>query len=838
MINHSNERVRKMALDLLHADSESEVVAILSGAGFWDDPTLWRLYGDKEGNFAQAGNQASLPEAALVEKIVNSVDARLMLECLRRNIAPEGREAPKSVREAVAVFFQDAAVDSNEAGTLVNWGKGERNDQARAITVAATGPRPSGKGRGRFSLTVTDLGEGQSPQRLPRTILSLNEKNKQRVRFVQGKFNQGGSGALRFCGTQGLQLIISRRSPELAAAESVSDPTSDSWAITVVRREEPSRRHGEPVHSEFTYLAPLGAAKSPRRGEVLSFTAPLMPLMPQNDEAYVKEISWGTCLKLYEFETNVGQSHILMKDGLLYALERLVPEIALPVRLHECRGFRGAKDRSFETTLAGLVVRLEDAKSESLEIQPITAELRVAGLRMTARVYAFKEARAKTYLKNEGVIFAINGQAHGHLPKTIFTRRSVGLPRLKDSLLVVVDCSDLSVRQREDLFMSSRDRLSQNDIRWQTEREIEEFLRDSRELRALHQARRERDLEDQLSEEKPLEDVLARVLQGSPTLAQLFLRGQRLSRPFAGNGDKRDGAELGSGTFNARRHPTYFKIHGVDYGEIYNRNCEVGRRVHVKFDTDVVKDYFKRAANPGRNVVEFIDPPRELDEPSYSMRIEAGNAYLNMKLPENVEAGDRLLLQVTVSDPTLLEPFVNLVSIRVRTLTNRKAGEPRSQTRGGSKAGIALPKVITVREGDANWKTYDFTSEVACHVISDPVTEDGVSRLERVFYINADNIALRTELKYGQQDPRLLEAKFKYATVLLGLALLNKEKSSASGELGHRGSNGREENAQEGVEDLVRRFTSAVAPVLLPIIDNLSGLREEDFDMIGSRDDT
>lgn len=824
-------------MDLLHADSESEVISILSDAGFWDDPMLWRLYGDKEGNFAQAGNQASLPEAALVEKIVNSVDARLMLECLRRKIAPESREAPESVREAVAVFFQDSAVDSNEAGTLINWGKGERNDEAKAITVAATGARPSGKGRGRFSLTVTDLGEGQSPQRLPRTILSLNEKNKQRVRFVQGKFNQGGSGALRFCGTQGLQLIISRRSPDLAAAESASDPTSGLWAVTVVRREEPSSRHGEPVHSEFTYLAPFGAAENPRRGEVLSFSAPLMPLMPQKDEAYVREVSWGTCLKLYEFETNVGQSHILMKDGLLYALERLVPEIALPVRLHECRGFRGAKDRSFETTLAGLVVRLEDAKSESLEVQPITAELRVAGLRMTARVYAFKEARAKTYLKNEGVIFTINGQAHGYLPKTIFTRRSVGLPRLKDSLLVVVDCSDLSVRQREDLFMSSRDRLSQNDIRWQTEREIEEFLRDSRELRALQQARRERDLEDQLSEEKPLEDVLARVLQGSPTLAQLFLRGQRLSRPFAGNGDKRDGAELGSGTFTARRHPTYFKIHGVDYGSVYHRNCEIGRRVHVKFDTDVEKDYFRRAADPGSNVVEFIDPPRDLAEPSYSMRVETGNAYLNMALPENVGVGDRLLLQVTVTDPTLLEPFVNLLSIEVRPHASRKPGHARRQPRGGAKAGFALPKVITVREGDTNWERYEFTSEVACHVISDPVTEDGVARLERVFYVNADNVALRTELKYAQQDPRLLEAKFKYATVLLGLALFNQATGSANGGPAHGGSNEGEEAVQEGVEALVRRLTSAVAPVLLPIIDNLSGLREEDFEMIGSGDD-
>ena len=57
-------------MDLLGSDSEDEVIALLKNAGLWEDSNLWRLYGDKEGNFAQAGNQQALPEAALVEKLV------------------------------------------------------------------------------------------------------------------------------------------------------------------------------------------------------------------------------------------------------------------------------------------------------------------------------------------------------------------------------------------------------------------------------------------------------------------------------------------------------------------------------------------------------------------------------------------------------------------------------------------------------------------------------------------------------------------------------------------------------------------------------------------------
>ncbi len=321
-----NQQIKQLALDLLHADSEERVVEILREAGLWDSRALWRLYGDKEGNFAQVGNQQSLPEAALVEKVINCVDARLMCECLLRGIDPESEQAPSSVRDAVAMFYETRRSESDEAGTLANWAKVKRTEQSHFVTIAATGGRPTRGHRTRkMCLTIVDQGEGQSPARLPDTILSLNARNKQRIRFVQGKFNMGGSGALRFCGTQGLQLVISRRHPKL---HNDTDTLADQWAITVVRREQPGNRSGEPVHSEFTYLAPVGADASERHGEVLSFAADTMPLMPQHDEPYVRKIESGTAIKLYEYETNVGQSHITRPDGLLYALERLLPEIA------------------------------------------------------------------------------------------------------------------------------------------------------------------------------------------------------------------------------------------------------------------------------------------------------------------------------------------------------------------------------------------------------------------------------------------------------------------------------------------------------------------------------
>ena len=116
-----DEDVRRFALALLKADSEDEVIDILHDAGYWNNREAWRLYGDKEGNWSQVGNQQSFPEAALVEKIVNSVDTRLMSQCLKTGIDPVSSAAPQSIRDALAMFFEDRRVTDDEAGALINW---------------------------------------------------------------------------------------------------------------------------------------------------------------------------------------------------------------------------------------------------------------------------------------------------------------------------------------------------------------------------------------------------------------------------------------------------------------------------------------------------------------------------------------------------------------------------------------------------------------------------------------------------------------------------------------------------------------------------------------------
>jgi hypothetical protein len=224
------DNLKNMCLSLIKADSENEVIEILQSAGYWHNNSYWRNYGDIENNYAPIGNQSSSSDAALVEKIINSVDARLMNECMVRGIDPESSEAPKSIHEGVAVLIQDAKPGhGNFSGRITEWTDAERNRVAKDITVSVTGYRPQ---EGKPCIIVSDCGEGQTPDMMPETFLSINKNNKTRIRFVQGKFNMGGTGVLRFCGKNNLQLILSKRNPLLVNRSESSD---DLYVIRTFR---------------------------------------------------------------------------------------------------------------------------------------------------------------------------------------------------------------------------------------------------------------------------------------------------------------------------------------------------------------------------------------------------------------------------------------------------------------------------------------------------------------------------------------------------------------------------------------------------------------------------
>jgi hypothetical protein len=655
----NNEQIKALCLALMKADTEAEVIQLLTDAGYWNDAAVWRFYGDYENNFNTIGNQQSRPDAALVEKFVNSEDARLMNECLVRGINPEGPDAPQTIRDAVTAFFDEKTKTGSLAGRVANWSDSKRTEVARGITLAATGFPPR---EGKPCFTIADCGEGQMPRAMPDTLLSLNRSNKLRIPFVQGKFNMGGTGVLKFCGRHNLQLIVSRRNPAILKNKPSADPSDAQWGFAVVRREDPNDGRRS---SAYTYLAPLGAQASPRHGSLLRFAANSMPIFPDGRNAYARHSEWGTLIKLYEYAAaGYSNTHILRKDGLLSRIDLLLSDPALPIRLHECRPAFKGHEGSFETTLTGLAVRLEDDKAENLEEGfPSSCPLSVEGEAMIATMCAFKKGKAETYRRNEGIVFSVNGQTHGHLTKDFFNRKNAGrLNYIADSILVTVDCSNISGRAQEDLFMNSRDRLSHNPIRYAIEEQLEEMLKQHHGLRALKEKRRSEEIQSKLADEKPLEDILKSLLEHSPTLSALFLQGQRAVNPFKTLQVTEQETE-----FQGKKHPTYFKIKDKEYGKEVRRNCHINQRCRVVFETDAANDYFSRNTDPGEFSLFLVsDVGRSPVSDYVGPNLQNGVATLTVQLPANCKISDLLRFQAVVTDPTRLEPFENTFALDVK----------------------------------------------------------------------------------------------------------------------------------------------------------------------------
>jgi len=773
--------LKNLCLNLAKAETEQEVIDILKKGKYWDEPDNWLFYGKIENNFSIIGNQQSLPESAIVEKLINSVDALLMRECLRRKIDPESSGAPRGIVEALEKFF------GINQGSLWNASTSLRKELAENISFVATGKKESA------CYSIIDKGEGQTPNRVTDTFLSLSKSNKLRIKFVQGKFNMGGTGVLQFAGHNNLQLIVTRRDPHAAKFE--NDDTKDHWGFTLVRREDPKEGRKS---SAYTFLV--------IDGKIPSFGASWLPLLPEEyPQAYGKNLEWGTFIKLYEYQMPGLRTNILF--DLYNRVCLLLPKIALPVRFYERR--RGYTGHTMETTMSGLSVRLfEDRRTNLEDGFPSSSTMSVVGEKMVCQIFAFKKGQSEKYRKDEGIIFVVNGQTHGHIPVSFFNRSAVGMSYLADSILVAVDCTDLSGRSREDLFMNSRDRLRAGDLKDQIEQKLAELLSHHQGLRTLREKRRREEIQRKLEDSKPLKEVLEDIIKKSPALAALLTSGQKIKTPF----DLRQVDEQKE--FSGREFPTYFKIHLDE-----EKHCPINRRFRVQYETDAANDYFQRDRLPGK----FLLSVGEKETTDYVLNLWNGLATLTVGLLEGAKVDDFFDYKSIVTDETQFKPFEDSFKVKACEETDTRMGssterkKPASEKEGDERSTysrLALPQVVEIHKEE--WTDHKFNEYGALDVKG--VGDEGYD-----FFVNMDNIYLLSELKARPDvEAKLLQDRYKYALVLIGMAMLRKENQN--GKQGNQTNN----TKQEEILKEIFETTSRLSLIVLPMISYLGDLEVQE----------
>ncbi len=740
---------------LLHADTEDEVIGILKEAGFWDDRSVWQPYGDISNNRGVVGNQQSSPVAALVEKLVNSIDAVLVSEARRQGVDPSTPAAPATMHQALARFFSIAN------GKLETVDAAARTELAEHIHLVATGTKDQP------CYMVIDDGEGQAPDQFPDTFLSLLRENKARIPFVQGKYNMGATGVLQFAGKNSFQLILSRRQPHLRKSKA-----DEKWGFTLIRRLDPLP---DQPYTTYVYLAPAG--------RVLTFESEALPLLPgRYPDPFLTPLSAGTCVKIWNYRLPGRLKSIATLD-LRYALERFLQDPALPVRIHERR--QGYRAHSYDTTMSGLFAVLAD---NSAKIEPgfdTGSMIDVSGVgKVSLRLVVLQEELGTDKRYPSGVFFNVNGQLHGELRSDVIGRRTK-LDYLADSLIVIVDCTDLPQRVREDLFLASRDRMRQIDERFALEDAISSYLKEHPGLRDLNTRRRQERIST-VSEEETI-NILQELVRSDPTLAALFGRGQQLKIPV--------GPLPEPVTFEGKRYPTYFRLAKEPKGGLV-KSCPKNRTCRVQFETDATNDYFSRSNDPG-HLRSFGIATLS------SLHLWNGRATLHYSIPPSANVGDRLTVRTEVSDSSRPLPFEAAFVIDV--LPEAEPQEPGAPRRPPGAVTAAIPNVVEVWQD--GWAKHGFDEASAVKL------QQGDNDLLDL-YINMDNLYLRNELARRRKlDPEVIRYWFKWGMTLLAVGMLFDQKHSA-------GSDQQQDDSD--AFSLIEKACRGLAVTIIPVMVHLS----------------
>ena len=734
------------------ADTEEEldsVIETLSG----QERISWTPYGDNESYFGVIENQQASPVPALVEKITNSIDAILMRRCLEEGIDPKSGDAPKAVGEAIESFF-----DTSQSWDL----PGKRALQAESIQILARGPRND------TSLVIYDDGEGQHPGEFSSTFLSLLRGNKNEIRFVQGKYNMGGAGAVVFCGKKRYQLVASKRFDQ-----------TGKFGFTIMRKhplsveEEKTRKN-----TWYEYLLV--------DGEIPAFEIESLDLGLHN-----RAFTTGTIIKLYSYNLPSGARSVISRD-LNQSINEFLFEPALPIYTIDIKE-RYPKDRNLERHLYGLKRRLEEDGSKYIRtfFSETHSDSDIGSLKIT--VYVFnpridgrpaketKETIKREFFKNNmSVMFSLNGQVHGSFTSE-FVTRSLKFNLLKDYLLIHVDCTNLKNSFRTELFMGSRDRLKNGEECTQLRRLVTEILTKGR-LREIYkewkdsittQSDSAEDLLKDFSNNLPMNQDLMRLLSHTFTLDTKDKRKEKKSE-----NKKVKESNKKEIPFNPKRFPSIFNVDLKSQGkdQIPLTKIPLGGEKTLLFSTDVEDQYFDRIEEPGDlkitvlshtiNEAEGGTGPGEPKEPGALIDVSIsspskGKIRVNINPTQNVDVGDAIKVNALLSSPEGNLEQIFLIQISDKDKKPKKTPEPKNDDDN-----IGLPRLQQVfqapQEGFKCWDDLD-SVEMDYSTVMHPFVEG--DKLDTIF-VNMDSTVLKSYKSKLRTEEQMIVADKRYVSAV------------------------------------------------------------------------
>lgn len=815
---------KEVCMKLLETESEAEVTDIIASYPEFSDPDNWKPLDGRETNFNVTSNQASDGGKALTELMTNMVDAVLMKRAYAEGIDPKSNKAPQTMYEAV-----DKLVKNLYGGKLTNLDPNDawlRDFAQKNLVIGITGAKS--KKQGLPSYTFVDNGEGQNPENFEDTFLSLSAGTKKSISFVQGKFNMGSSGVLRYCGTQWYKLIVSRR----------YDGKSP-WGWTIMRRR-PGDEETLPVAEYFVlkdtgipsfeedYMYPFNTSVGKRYDGVLLKT--------------------GTVIKLYDY--NVGTAYLSFRGARETMIENLV-ETILPFRLLD---FRQKPDKSRSGDRAEgidprpfygmeyLLLRSHKESEIEDEEEDAAGEKKLfvgqfkdnnLGLITINAIPLKREIPGWLKGSNNRIFHAVNGQVQFKQTRG-YLSQSCGFPALKDRIVLIVNASGLTFKAHNEVWKGDREHIS-NTLWGERYKEIvTKTIKESEALKELQHKIARQELERTTKSES--DELFQKLVDSDRNFAGLLSsRNPKVRLPAMGGGES--GGESGGSEFDGQYSPTFVRL------EERSKMIEmpINRARPVTARTDAENGYLNRADNRGSVVVDGAIRER------FTVREHLHNGRLVLyldPLQDALEIGDEISFKIGLKDDALPEPIESekvtvLVvdkeaenKVKKKDPAEKKSGDGGSGKEGKGKdsptLGLPIYELLThdgreiSGEETQKWPT-DFNENEGGY--AEDLGEGNIK-----YYINYDN---SYHLKYREQQRVDIAKEAVTEKYILGMRImmLGFEQSLRSSQKSGDAAN---ENFAEYIDQFRRMAAMGSASTVLALAENLpklidaSALQRED----------
>lgn len=748
--------------NIFNSKDEIELQSVIDSNESIFKNSNWKPLGKNKSNYGVVKNQQSSPIAALIEKTTNSIDALLTKKCYEKGIDPKSSDAPQSMEEAIEVFYPNNNWDLKEF----------RKAQSEEIQIIADGNGPRNqKKQYPTSVIIYDNGEGQHPEKFEDTFLSLLKGNKNNVRFVQGKYNMGGSGAIVFCGKRSYQLIASKR----------YDNTGD-FGFTLIR-EHPKTESDQAKETWYEYFL--------IDGKIPSFPISTLDLGLEN-----RLFKTGTIIKMYSYQFPKGYSGFA--QDLNQSINEFLFDPALPM-LTKDNVLRYPNNKVLTNDLFGLKRRLE--KEEDIYISESFSEQYQDELFGTMKVSCFvfktkvkdfdlkktKDEIQRRYFKNGmRVMFSMNGQVHGYYTSEFITR-SLKLNLLKSHLLIHVDCTNMKYEFRKELFMASRDRLKDGEETQQLRHYLAKNL-SSKEgrLSEIQKFRRQSVNVDTSTNTNQLMRNFTKNLPLNSDLMKLLGNTFKLDvkKEKKNKESKKPTKQKEETPFIPKRFPSQFKIDSNVKGDTEVTKIPLNGEKIIKFSTDCENEYFDRTEEPGELKIGVLSiKPNETKggdsagEPKDITEIfnvnksspNKGKIRISLNPKDELSVGDAVQIKVSLTSPT--GDFDEIFWVKIADKQKQKEKAPKEED---DNEPLGLPSMIFAyqdKEGKGrsavSWEDVEEATGLDIDFKTAMVPEAEGENLTSIF-INMDSAVLKNfKAKYRNPNEEQLElSDRKYFTAV------------------------------------------------------------------------